>query len=58
MDTQKKTWDTKQLQEDFKVVGFQAPFVVVVRKADGIKGSLQFTHAPRVYFNFEAYTEE
>ena len=26
-------WDTTQLQEDFTVQAFQAPFVVVVRKS-------------------------
>lgn len=49
-----QTWDTTQLQQDFTVIGFQAPYVVVVRKADGVKGSLEFTHAPRVYRNFQA----
>jgi hypothetical protein len=39
--------------EEFSVVGFAAPFVVVRRKSDGVKGTLGFTHSPRVYFNFE-----
>ena len=47
-----QVWDTKELQKDFEVIGFQAPFVVVKRKADGQKGSLQFTHMPRFYFSF------
>ena len=47
-------WNTDGLQRDFEVIGFAAPFVVVVRKADGVKGSLEFTHSPRVYFNFVA----
>jgi hypothetical protein len=47
-----KTWNTSQLQDDYTVVGFCAPFVVVVRKSDGIKGSLMFTHRPRLYFSF------
>lgn len=45
-------WTTDQLQEDFEVLGFMAPYVAVKRKADGVKGSLEFTHNPRVYFNF------
>jgi hypothetical protein len=45
-------WDTAELQRDFNVVGFLAPFVVVTRKSDGVKGTLEFTHQPRVYFNF------
>lgn len=48
------TWNTTELQQDFTVLGFSAPFVVVVRKADGVKGTLEFTHHPRVYFNFQA----
>jgi hypothetical protein len=47
-----QTWDTKQLREDFTVLGFAAPFVVVRRKSDGQKGTLEFTHRPRVYFDF------
>lgn len=48
------TWNTQELQEDFEVIGFLAPFVVVKRKADGVRGTLMFTHAPRVYSNWEA----
>lgn len=46
-------WTTAQLQQDFTVVGFAAPYVVVVRKADNVKGTLEFTHSPRVYFNWQ-----
>lgn len=45
-------WDTQELQETFTVLGFLAPFVVVQRKSDGVKGSLEFQHSPRFYFNF------
>lgn len=48
-----QVWDTKQIQQDFDVVGFMAPFVVVVRKIDGKKGSLTFQHMPRFYFGFQ-----
>ena len=47
-------WDTRRLQEDYEVLGFQAPYVVVRRKSDGVKGSLEFKDSPRVYFNFQA----
>jgi hypothetical protein len=46
-------WDTDELSRDFEVIGFMAPFCVVRRKSDGIKGSVQFQHHPRFYFNFE-----
>lgn len=49
-----KTWDTHQLTEEFTVHAFAAPFVIVTRKSDGAKGTLEFTHSPRVYFNFVA----
>ena len=47
-----KTWDTTELQIDFEVIGFAAPFVIVRRKEDNAKGSLEFQHSPRFYFNF------
>ncbi len=46
-------WDTGQLTEAFEVVGFAAPFVVVRRRSDGVLGSLEFQHQPRLYFNFQ-----
>ena len=47
-----QVWDTEELQKDFTVDGFMAPFIVVVRKSDGIKGALMFQHHPRFYFGF------
>jgi hypothetical protein len=47
-----QVWDTRQLTQDFEVIGFLAPLVVVRRKADGVKGSLEFQNRPRLYFNF------
>lgn len=47
-----QVWDTSELQRDFDVLGFMAPLVVVRRKSDGAKGSLEFQHNPRFYFNF------
>jgi hypothetical protein len=47
-----QTWTTTTLQEDFDVEGFMAPFVIVVRKADGVRGTLLFKHNPRIYFDF------
>lgn len=48
-------WDTEQLARDFEVKGFMSPFVIVRRKADGVEGSMEFTHYPRWYFNFKPY---
>jgi hypothetical protein len=48
-----QVWTTEQMRDDFTVLGFQAPFVVVTRKADGARGSLMFTHQPRFYFAWQ-----
>ena len=45
-------WDTSEMQADYVVEGFGAPYVVVVRKADGVRGSLAFSHRPRFYHSF------
>jgi hypothetical protein len=50
-----KVWTTDELSEEFEVIGFMAPLVVVRRKADGVKGSLEFQNAPRYYFNFKPH---
>ncbi len=47
-----QVWDTQQLTQDFEVIGFLAPLVVVRRRRDGVKGSLEFQARPRYYFNF------
>ena len=47
-----QTWNTEELRRDFDVLGFLAPFVLVRRKADGKTGALEFTHHPRVYFDW------
>jgi len=52
-----QVWDTRELARDFIVTGFSAPLVVVKRKADGVKGSLEFQHNPRLYFNFEPHMD-
>jgi hypothetical protein len=49
-----QVWNTEELSQEFGVIGFLAPFVVVAQKSDGQKGSLEFQHHPRFYFNFKA----
>ncbi len=48
-----RVWNTAELANDFEVLGFAAPFVVVKRKADNKVGSLMFQHYPRFYFSFQ-----
>lgn len=49
-----QVWDTDQLLADFEVIGFGYGLCVVRRKSDGVKGSLDFKHMPRFYYNFQA----
>jgi hypothetical protein len=49
-----QVWNTKELQKDFTVQGFASPCVLVIRKSDGTKGTLEFIHQPRFYFDFVA----
>ena len=48
-----QVWDSRELSRDFIVIGYLAPYAVVRRKADGIRGSLEFQHHPRFYFNWK-----
>ena len=41
-----RRWTTAEMQADFEVIGFAAPFVVIKRRSDGQLGSLEFTHSP------------
>ena len=47
-----RVWNTRELQEEFEVIGFLSPMVVVRRRSDGRKGSLKFQHDPRLYYGF------
>jgi hypothetical protein len=49
-----QVWDTEAMRAEFEAVGFMAPFVVVRRRSDGVKGTLMFTHSPRWYFGWQA----
>jgi hypothetical protein len=50
-----QVWNTDQLRAEFEVIGFMAPLVVVRRRSDGQKGSLEFQGNPRFYFNFQPH---
>ena len=47
-----QVWDTDQLKNDFQVLGFAAPLVIVRRRSDGVRGSLMFQNSPRFYYSF------
>ena len=48
-----KVYDTSELQEEFQALGFMAPFIVVSRRSDGMRGSLLFQNSPRFYYGFK-----
>ncbi len=50
-----QVWTTAELARDFTIIGFMAPILAVQRKSDGVKGSLEFQHQPRFYFNFQPH---
>lgn len=52
-----QVWNTDELGRDFEPIGFMAPFVVVRRRSDGKKGSLEFQHNPRFYFGFSPHED-
>jgi hypothetical protein len=45
-------WSTDELSTRFEVIGFMAPYCVVKDRQTGKKGSVQFQHSPRFYFNY------
>jgi hypothetical protein len=48
-------WTSEELRaSQYEVIGFMAPFVVVRDRTTGKKGSMEFQHSPRFYFNFQA----
>ena len=48
-----QVWNTQELGQEFEVLGFAAPIVVVRRRSDGVLGSLFFQHSPRLYSLFK-----
>jgi len=49
-----QVYNLTELQARWKVTGFAAPFVVVERLADGVVGSMMFSHRPRYYHSWQA----
>ena len=47
-----QVWDTNQLQEDFEVHSFLAPFVMATNKKTDETGLLSFQNRPRFYYDW------
>lgn len=45
-------WDSAEAFKEFAFLEIHAPFASVIRKSDGKRGSLEFQHNPRFYFDF------
>ena len=55
-----QVWDSEQLLDTFEVSHFEPPYVHVIRKHDGVRGTMAFNDDPRFYFAFrpEVVTNE
>lgn len=49
-------WTTEELERDFEVESFTAPFCIVIRKLDRVRGFVRFVDDPRWYFDFHIST--
>jgi hypothetical protein len=43
---------TTEAVREYEIIAFGSPFAEVRRRSDGQKGTLEFHHSPRFYFNF------
>lgn len=50
-------WDLQALQQEFEVIQFAAPVVIVRRKSDNKLGTVFFRHHPRIYFDFKPHED-
>ena len=48
-----RLWTAGEMSKEFEAIGFSAPFIVVRRRSDGVKGTLMFCHSPRYYFSWQ-----
>jgi hypothetical protein len=46
-------WTSAELMDVFEVSHFEPPYVHVIRKKDGARGTVVFIDAPRLYFSFQ-----
>jgi hypothetical protein len=51
-------WDDEELLKIFDVGQVEPPYVHVVRKKDGQRGTVMFLDVPRFYFSFNAETHD
>jgi hypothetical protein len=49
-------WSNDELLDTFEVSHFEPPYVHVIRKTDGQRGTVMFIDSPRFYFAFSDVT--
>lgn len=52
--TNQPVWSNDDLMEIFEVHHFDPPYVHVIRKSDGVRGTVAFIETPRLYFAFNS----
>jgi hypothetical protein len=50
-------WDDHALRREFRVGGAIPPFMLVVRRADRVTGSVLYQETPRLYWDFQPATK-
>lgn len=51
--TNSNVWTNEELVDAFELSHFDPPYVYVIRKTDGIRGTVAFIDQPRLYFAFQ-----
>ena len=51
--TNSNVWTNEELVADFELSHFDPPYVHVIRKTDGVRGTVAFIDQPRLYFAFQ-----
>lgn len=47
-------WSSTEFAQLFETIHIDNPYVDVVRKQDGVRGTVMFVDRPRIYFSFNA----
>lgn len=45
-------WTNEELLEHYEISHFDPPYVHVIQKSDGTRGTVAYTDEPRLYFSF------
>lgn len=47
-----EVWTNEELLAAYEISHFDPPYVHVIRKHDGVRGTVAYTEQPRIYFSF------